>query len=142
MRLTATVLVAALLLVACAKTSDEEQIAQAISAMSAAVESKDFSVVQAHLHESFRANDQMDARQVKQLLAMYGLQHKRLGVTITSSKTTLDPVYPDRATTMMSVLVTGSSGRLPTDGSVRTVEIEWIKDAGDWFVYRAKWQHY
>jgi hypothetical protein len=142
MRLTAIVLVAALLLVACAKTGDEEQIAQAISAMATAVERKDFSVVQAHLHESFRANDQMDARQVKQLLAMYGLRHKRLGVTITSSKTTLDPVYPDRATTMMSVLVTGSSGRLPNDGSVRTVEIEWIKDAGDWLVYRAKWQHY
>lgn len=142
MRLSAILVVVVLLLVACAQSSDEEQIEQAISAMSAAVESKQFPAIQAHLHESFRANDQMDAKQVKQLLAMYGLQHKRLGVTITSSKTTLDPVYPDRATTMMSVLVTGSSGRLPSDGSVRTVEIEWIKDAGDWLVYRAKWQHY
>jgi len=142
MRLSAILMVAVLLLVSCAKTSDEEQIKETISAISAAVESKQFSALQAHLHESFRANDQMNARQVKQLLAMYGLQHKRLGVTITSSKTTLDPVYPDRATTMMSVVVTGSSGRLPSDGSVRTVEIEWIKDSGDWLVRTAKWQHY
>jgi hypothetical protein len=140
MRLSAIFMAAALLLVACAKTSDEEQIAQTITAISEAVESKKFSAVQAHLHEGFRANDQMDARQVKQLLAMYGLQHKRLGVTITGSKTTLDPVYPDRATTMMSVVVTGSSGRLPSDASVRTVEVEWIKDSGDWLVHKAKWR--
>jgi hypothetical protein len=142
MRLPAMFMVAALLLGACAKTNDEEQIAQAITAMSEAIENKEFMAIHAHLHESFRANDRMDAKEVRQLLAMYGMQHKKLGVTLVSSKTTLDPVYPDRAATVMSVVVTGSSGRLPSDGSVRTVEIEWIKDSGDWLVRTAKWQHY
>lgn len=142
MRLSAILMVTALLLGACAKTSDEEQIARTITAISEAVESKKFTAIQAHLHESFRANDQMDARQVKQLLAMYGLQHKKLGVTVAGGKTTLDPIYPDRAKTVMSVVVTGSSGRLPSDGNVRTVEVEWIRDSGDWLVYKAKWQHY
>jgi hypothetical protein len=142
MRLSIPVMVAALLLGACARSSDEEQIAQAITAMSEAVENKQFMAIQPHLHESFRANDRMDAREVKQLLAMYGLQHKTLGVTLVGSKTTLDPVYPDRATTMLSVVVTGSSGRLPSDGSVRAVELEWIKDSGDWLVRTATWQHY
>jgi len=139
-RFSAILIVAALLLVACAKSSDEEQIAQAITAMSDAVENKEFMALQAHLHESFRANERMDAREVKQLLAMYSMQHKNLGVTILSSKTTLDAVYPDRATTVMSVVTTGSSGRLPSDGSVRAVEIEWIKDSGDWLVRKATWQ--
>ena len=142
MRVPAILMVAALLLGACAKTSDEEQIARVITAMTEAVESKKFMAIQPHLHESFRANEQLDARDVKQLLAMYGLQHNRLGVTVVGSKTTLDPVYPDRAKTMMSVVVTGASGRLPSDGSVRTVEVEWIKDSGDWLVRTAKWQHY
>jgi outer membrane murein-binding lipoprotein Lpp len=140
MRLSAILMLAMLLLAGCAKTSDEEQIAQAITALSEAVENKKFMAIQPYLHESFRANDQMDARQVKQLLAMYGVQHKRLGVTIAGSKTTLDPVYPDRASTMMSIILTGSSGRLPSDGSVLTVELEWIKVSGDWLVRTAKWQ--
>jgi len=72
MRFSAILIIAVLLLVACAKTSDEEQIEETISAISAAVESKQFSALQAHLHEGFRANDQMDARQVKQLLAACG----------------------------------------------------------------------
>lgn len=140
MRLSVILILAALLLVGCAKNSDEEQIAETITAITEAVESKKFTAIQVHLHDSFRANDQMDAKQVKQLLAMYGLQHKRLGVTIAGSNTTMDPVYPDRATTVMSVVVTGSSGRLPSDGSVRTVEVEWIKDSGDWLVRKAKWR--
>ena len=140
MRVFAIFCLAALLLVACSKSTDEEQIAQNITAITEAVETKKFSAVQAHLHESFRANEQMDARQVKQLLTMYGLQHKKLGVTVVGSETTLDPVYPDRAETTMSVVVTGSSGRLPSDGSVRTVDLEWIKDSGDWLVRKAKWQ--
>lgn len=142
MRLSVTLLLAAVLLSGCAKTGDEEQIAQAITAMSEAVENKEFMAIHAHLHESFRANDRMDAKEVKQLLAMYGMQHKKLGVTLVGSKTTLDPIYPDRATTVMSVIVTGSSGRMPSDGSMRTVELEWIKDSGDWLVRTAKWQDY
>lgn len=142
MRPSVMFLLAALLLAGCAKTGDEEQIAQAITAMSEAVENKEFMAIHAHLHESFRANDRMDAKEVKQLLAMYGMQHKKLGVTLVGSKTTLDPIYPDRATTVMSVIVTGSSGRMPSDGSVRTVELEWIKDSGDWLVRTAKWQDY
>lgn len=142
MRLSVILIAAVLLLGACSKGNDEEQIAQAITAMSEAVENKEFMAIQPHLHESFRANDQMDAKEVRQLLAMYGMQHKTLGVTLVGSKTTLDPIYPDRATTVMSVVVTGSSGRLPSDGSVRTVELEWIKDSGDWRVRTAKWKHY
>lgn len=140
MRIPAILCLAALLLAACAKTTDEEQIAQNIAAISEAIETKQFSAVQAHLHDSFRANDQMDARQVKRLLGMYGLQHKNLGVTIVSSKTTLDPVYPDRARTVMSIILTGSSGGLPSDGSMRAVDIEWIKDSGDWLIRTAKWR--
>lgn len=141
MRLPIFFLLAALLVVACAKTSDEEQIAQTITAMSEAVENKEFMAIKPHLHESFRANERMDAREVNRLLAMYAMQHKSLGVTIIGSKTTLDEIYPDRATTVLSVVTTGSSGRLSSDGSVRTVEIEWIKDSGDWLVRTANWEH-
>jgi len=139
-RLLALLLLTTLLLGACTRSSDEEQISQAIAAISEAVENKEFMAIQAHLHESFRANQRMDAKQLKQLLALYAMQHKKLGVTVVSSRTTVDPVYPDRASTVMSVVMTGSSARLPSDGSVRTVEVEWIKDGGTWLVRTATWR--
>lgn len=131
-----------LYLVACGKTSDEELIAQHIATMQKAVEAKDFSEIKDHLHESFIANKRMDAREVNQLLRMYSLQHRDIGVTIVSSNTTMDPTFPDRAETSMSVVVTGSSGGLPADGSVRNVKLAWIKESGDWQVIRAEWEQY
>lgn len=137
----AACLVLMLYLAACSKTPDEEIIAQHIATMQEAVEAKDFSEIADHLHGSFVANERLGAREVNQLLTMYSMQHRNLGVTIVSSKTTMDPTFPDRAQTIMSVIVTGSSGRLPSDGSARTVKLEWIKQAEDWLVVSAKWEH-
>jgi hypothetical protein len=131
-----------LFLAACDKTSDEEQIAQHITAMQEAVETKKFTAIKNHLHEDFIANERLDAREVKQLLQMYSMQHRNIGVTIINSETTMDSAFTDRAETTMSVVVTGSSGRLPSDGSVRTVKLAWAKDSGVWLVRKAVWQHY
>jgi hypothetical protein len=135
-------LIVMLYLVACGKNTDEEIIALHIATMQEAVEANDFGEIKNHLHASFIANKRLDAREVNQLLRMYSLQHKNIGVTIVSSNTTMDPTFPDRAETIMSVVVTGSSGRLPSDGSVRTVKIAWIKQSGDWQVIRADWERY
>jgi hypothetical protein len=137
----AVCLVVMLYVVGCGKTPDEEIIAQHIATMQDAVEANDFSEIKNHLHDSFIANERIDAREVHQLLRMYSGQHKNIGVTIVSSKTTMDPTFEDRAETIMSVVVTGSSGGLPADGSVRTVKLEWLKESGDWRVIRAQWDH-
>jgi len=131
-----------LYLVACGKTPDEEIIAQHIATMQEAVETNDFSEIKSHLHESFVANKRLDASKVDQLLRMYSLQHRDIGVTVVGSKTTMDATFPDRAETILSVVVTGSSGGLPADGSVRTVKLEWIKESEDWLVIRAAWEQY
>ena len=137
-----TFLFALLSLVACDNTPDEEQIAQNIDAMQEAVEMKKFTAIRNHLHEDFIANERLDAREVKRLLQMYSMQHRNIGVTIVGSETTMDTAFTDRAETTMSVVVTGSSGRLPSDGSVRTVKLAWVKESGDWLVREAQWQHY
>jgi hypothetical protein len=140
-RLAACVL-AMLYLVACGKSPDEEIIAQHIADMQDAVETNDFSAIKSHLHESFVANKKLDVEKVNQLLRMYSLQHRDIGVTVVGSKTTMNPTFPDRAETILSVVATGSSGGLPSDGSVRTVKLEWIKDSEDWLVIRAQWEQY
>lgn len=128
------------MLAGCSKTPDEELIQQQIDAVQQAVERKAFTEIPDYLHHDFIANGHMGADEIKRLLQMYSLQHRRIGVTILSSETTLDPYSPDRAETTLSVAVTGSSGLLPTDGSMRPVRVVWEKYSGDWLVIEADWQ--
>lgn len=132
----------ALCLAACDSPPDEKQIAENIAAMQAAIEERDFIDIGEHLHVDFIANGRMRAREVNQLLQMYSLQHKKIGVTIIDSETTMDTAFTDRAETILSVVVTGSSGLLPSDGSVRTVKISWLKESGNWLVREAEWRQY
>lgn len=127
-------------LVACSKTPDQEQIQQNLNEMIAAVEDKKFTGVASHLHKDFMANRSMDTKQVKQMLQALSFQHNFIGITVMSSKTTLDPVFTDKAETVMSLIVTGSSRYLPNDGSVRVVELNWLKEGSDWQIRSASWK--
>lgn len=129
-----------LLLPACHKTPDEEQIQQALNDMTTAIENGKPADMADHLHKDFLANQQMDIQQVKQMLMLHGMQHAKLSVNIISSETIIDPVYTDKASTTLSVVVTGLSGRgLPEDGSIRVVKLEWRKD-DDWKLLKADWE--
>ncbi|MFK8049397.1 MAG: hypothetical protein AB8B81_13305 [Halioglobus sp.] len=130
-----------LFLTACAERDDETQIAENIASIQAAVEEKDFSVIEKFLHSSFTANERMDKEEVGRLLKFYSLQHKKLSVTIVGSNTTLHANLLGRADSVVSVIATGSSGLLPADGSLRKVDVEWIKTSGDWLVLNTSWRH-
>lgn len=136
-----TVLVCtAVFFTACAERDDEAQIAEAMADIQDAVEQKDFSAIEKYLHGSFIANERMDIEEVGRLLKLYSLRHKRLGVTIVGSTTTLHANLPGRADSVVSIIATGSSGLLPSDGSIRKVDVEWIKASGDWLVLKASWR--
>jgi len=126
--------------IACNKSSDEEQIRQVINNLSKAIEENKPAAITEYLHEDFRANGDMNAQQVKQLLLMQGLQHQAISISIVSAKTIVDPVYPDKADSTLSVITTGSSdGVLPKDTSARVVKLSWRKDR-DWKILKADWQ--
>lgn len=129
-----------LLLSGCDKNPDEEQIQLIMDEMIAAAEAGRPGDIASHLHENFQANQHMDIQQVKQLLMLHGMQHATISINVVSSQTTMDPVYTDKASTLLSVIVTGSSERgLPEDGSIRVVKLEWRKD-GDWELLKADWE--
>lgn len=128
------------LLSGCDKAPDIEKIEQNLADMQEAVENKEFTAIREHLHESFIANDRLDTTEVKRLLQMYSFRHQSIDVAVLASETMMDPTYSDRAETTASVVVTGSSGLLPSDGSARTVKIEWIKQSADWKVIKAEWR--
>jgi len=138
--LRAVILGTVLFLSACSGSDDEAQIAESIAAIEQAVEQKDFSAIEKYLHEGFVANEQMDNQEVGRLLKLYSLRHKKLSVAIVGSATTMHANLPGRADSVVSVIVTGSSGLLPSDGSIRKVDVEWIKTSGDWLVLKANWR--
>lgn len=138
--ITTVLLGTVLFLTACGETDDETQIAESIAGIQQAVEQKDFSAIQKYLHGSFIANEQMDNTEMGRLLKFYGLRHKKLSVTIVGSSTTMHANLPGRADSVVSVIVTGSSGLLPSDGSIRKVDVEWMKTSGDWLVLKANWR--
>ncbi len=140
MRLVTTLILGLLMLTACAEKDAEAQIAANIAAIENAVESKDFSAIAKYLHSSFVANERMDIDEVKQLLRLYSLRHKNLGVTIVGISTTLHRDYPDRADSTVSVILSGSSGLVPSEGSVRQVDVEWFEESGEWLIRRAAWR--
>jgi len=127
------------LLTGCDQTPDKEQIEQNLAAIQQAVEDKKFSAIRSYLHAGFTANDRLYAAEVKRLLQMYSLRHERINVTVLATETAMNPTHPNRAETTASVVVTGSTGLLPSDGSVRTVRIEWKKESANWRVIRAEW---
>jgi PBP1b-binding outer membrane lipoprotein LpoB len=140
MKLISLLLAAALFLTACADESDEDQIAQTIAIIEEAVESKNFTEIEKYLHSGFIANKHMGIDEVGRLLQLYSLQHKRIDVTIVGSSTTMHQNFSDRADSYVSVIVTGSSRFLPSDGSIRRVEVEWIKEADEWLIRKASWR--
>jgi len=130
-----------LTLVACHKNSDEAQIKHIIDSMASAVQSGNFDEITQHLHPDFRANNEMDAQQVKQMLMFAGMQHAAISITIVSMKTDLDAVYHDRASSVLSVIATSgtSFAGLPKDGSAHIVQLEWRKEGNDWKIFHAAW---
>ena len=140
MRLIIPFLAATFFLIGCGEQGDEEQIKQNLAAIEEAVEEKDFSTIEKYLHSSFVANERMGIDEVRQLLRFYSLRHQNLNVTIVGSTTTMHTDLSGRAYTEVSVIVTGSSGFLPSDGSIRRVEVEWTEDSGTWLIRNAMWQ--
>jgi hypothetical protein len=129
-----------LILPGCSKTSDEKQIQLIIDEMISAVERGKPAELVEHLHENFQANRNLDISQTKRMLMMYGMQHAKISVNIVSSQTVIDPIYTDKATTTLSVVVAGFSAQgLPDDGGLRVVKLVWRKDS-DWKLLKAEWE--
>jgi len=125
---------------ACHKAPDEERIQDILHEMITAIESGQPAGIGEYLHEDFRANRNLDAAQIRQMLLLQGMQHARISITVVSSQTILDPVYTDKATTQLSLIVTGLSGRgFPEDGGVHTASLEWRRDS-DWKLLKADWR--
>lgn len=138
-RVFAALLVGLLLLGACSRSSDEEQLRNTLATMQQAIEDRKPSDFMDHVADDFTAPEaDMDRRKVHDLLRLHVLRNERIGVTLVVREVRVDRV---RATITIAATLTGSSGGLlPERGSIYTVTTGWRKDEGDWKLVQATWK--
>ena len=128
-----------LILGACARPSDEEQIRTAISEMQKAVENGKPADFMRHVADDFTGDGgAVDKQGLHNLLRAQALANASIGITLVSQNVEL---HGDRATVKVTVTMTGGSGRwLPERGSVQQIESGWRRQGDDWQCLNAQWQ--
>ena len=138
-RVSVVLLVGIMLLSACSRSSDEEQLRAALGTMQLAIEARQPSDFMDHVADDFTAPEAgMDRRQVHDLLRLQVLRNEHIGVSTVVRDLRVES---GRATITMTVTLTGSSGGwLPERGSIYALTSGWRKDDGDWKLIQANWQ--
>ena len=138
-RVSVVLLVGIMLLSACSRSSDEEQLRAALGTMQLAIEARQPSDFMDHVADDFTAPEAgMDRRQVHDLLRLQVLRNEHIGVSTVVRDLRVES---GRATITMTVTLTGSSGGwLPERGSIYALTSGWRKDDGEWKLIQANWQ--
>ena len=139
MRSYAIVLITAILLVACARTPEEQRIRNAITAMQQAVRAHQPRDFMAYVSADFAGEDgTVDREGLANILRVQVLRNDDVGVI-------LGPIdiqmQGGRATVHVTATVTGGSGGLlPEHGAIYAITSGWRKDGSDWRCYNARWE--
>jgi hypothetical protein len=127
----------AALLAGCERTPDEVVIRETIDAMVAAVERREPKPVLEKLAQDFRGPEDIDARQVRQILAAQFFRNPNIRVVLAGMKI---EVLGIDATARFKAFVTGGEQLLPQRADYYDVTLEWRKRDGDWQIVRALWE--
>ncbi len=124
---------------ACRHTPDEEQVRQAITAVSKAAETASASGVTAPLSEDFDGNNgDLDRRSLGNMVRLVSLRGEHVGVT--TGPVTLEHRGARIVATFTVALTSGSGGLLPGQLGVYRVESAWRQEDGHWRCYSASWK--
>ena len=128
-----------LVLVACARTSDETRIRDAIAGMQAALEERRPADFMAFVAEDFTGADgTFDREALHKLLRAQVLANASIGIT--SGPLDIE-MQGDRASVRMTTTFTGGNARwLPERGSVYTLTSGWRRSGDTWLCFNAQWE--
>ena len=125
---------------ACRRTPDEQQVRQAIAAVSKAAEAGSASGVTAPLSEDFDGNNgELDRRSLGNMVRLVSLRGEHVGVT--TGPVTLEHRGERIVASLTVALTSNSGGLLPAQLGVYRVESAWRQEGGHWRCYSASWKH-
>jgi len=122
--------------------SEEEKIQALIEDAKKSAEAKDIGGVLDFISGSYKDEYGNDRDALKGLLFYYFQSYSAIGVTLRESEIVVEG---DSATASSKVILTGGAGGegesdiLPNSGSGYLLELELVKEEGDWMVVRARW---
>ena len=129
-------LLSALWLTGCSKTPDEQLIREAIDQIETAVQNRQTQPVLKRLAEGFRGPQDMNVRQVRQLMAAHYIRNRNINVVLAGMRIQINGID---ASVNFNAVVTGGVGTLPDQLQYYDVETVWRKIDGDWRIIRADW---
>jgi hypothetical protein len=129
-------LLIALWLTGCSKTPDEQLIREAIDEIETAVQDRQTQPVIKRLAEGFRGPQDMNVRQVRQLMAAHYFRNRNINVVLAGMRIQINGID---ASVNFNAVVTGGVGTLPDQLQYYDVETVWRKIDGDWRINRADW---
>jgi hypothetical protein len=134
--LPAVSLLAAIGLAGCGKTPDEQLIRNAIDEIETAVQNRQTRPVVKHLADGFRGPQDMNVRQVRQLMAAHYFRNRNINVVLAGVRIEINGID---ARVDFNAVVTGGASTLPDRLQYYDVETVWRKIDDDWRIIRADW---
>ncbi len=138
--LAALVLFTGVVLCACHRTPDEEQVRQAIAAAATAARGNDADGVLAVVSDDFVGNEgELDRHGLKQMLVLRAFRHDSTGALI-------GPVsiqhQGDRLIATFTLTLTGgkAASLLPDQADVFAMTTAWKREGAQWRCYSAEWK--
>lgn len=130
-------LATALLLTACSKPPDEQQIRDNLDLVVKAVKDRKPKAVVEHLADDFLGQEQMTAEQVRQFMIAQFFRNQNINLVVTGLKVTVEG---DTARVDFRAVVTGGVNWLPERVDYYQINSGWVKRDGDWLIHRANWK--
>lgn len=130
-------LMAVLVLAACARTPPEEALRSTIAGLQSAVEKRDGSALQDAIADDFIGPGGLDRDGARRMAQAMFLRHQDVGVSLGPLDINLREQH---ATVNFTAAVTGGAGVLPDSGQVYDVETGWRLEDGEWRLVNAAWK--
>ncbi|HEY0660593.1 MAG TPA: nuclear transport factor 2 family protein [Lysobacter sp.] len=131
------VLLAAMSAIGCARTSPEQELREAMSALQAGIEARDAGRVDDWLADDFVGPEGLDRAGARRLAQAMFLRHRDVGASLGPVEVVLQQRH---ATVRFNAALTGGSGSLIPDAArIYDVETGWRLDDGEWRMTSARW---
>lgn len=129
----------ALMLVGCGRDDPEAALQAAVESLQESIESKDTSRLMDLIHQEFSANQEADRDWARRTATLMFLRHRNVNVIALTSRSWIDPTYPDKGYSEAQVALTGAEALLPQRLGHYNTRLEWWLADGKWQLARLNW---
>jgi hypothetical protein len=137
------VLLTAILLPGCQRTSEQDKVRKVIKEVQRAAEEKDIRTILGHLSRTYRDPQGYDYNGIKGLLLAYFFRHQKISVYLTNLDVTAD-VVSARATFQAVLSASDKTGSatdvLPEALGIYAINVVFSKEPKEWRVVSATWE--